>query len=161
MTPSAVTAGGLVLGITGAVILAMGLVLKTPQATLEESTPKWDFNALPDASLASQTADAQVGAGMLVFGFGEQMVAALGSDESSWLATGIALGASSVVAVGAWVFLARFWRPRKITNVLFARLRSLEVGRWWPALAAFGAILNRPRQGEGGFDCRLRRSTAR
>src|SRR5712691_2880741 len=148
MSPSAVTAGGLVLDITGAIILALGLVLKTPEGALEESTPKWDFNAALDASLAAQTADAQVGAGMLVAGFGVQIAAALGWRESSWGATGVALGASAAVAVAAWVFLNRFWHPHKITGALFARMRSLGVGSWWPALAAFGDLLSRPWHGE-------------
>lgn len=129
-------------------ILALGLVLKAPERALEESTPKWDFNAALDASLAAQTADAQVGAGMLVAGFAVQMVAALGWHEPSWNATGFALGAASAVGVAGWVFLVRFWRPRKITQALFARLRSLDVASWWPALAAFGQLLNRPRRDE-------------
>lgn len=148
MTPSAVTAGGLVLDIAGAVILAFGLVLKTPEAALEESTPRAGFNAALDASIASQTADAQVGATLLVAGFGVQLVAALGLDESSWQATGLAVGIASLVAVAAWVFLIRFWRPRRLTQALYVRLRSLDVGSWWPALAAFGGLLNRPTHGE-------------
>ena len=148
MSPSAVTAGGLVLDIAGAIILVRGLVLKRPEEALEESTPRYDFNAALDAGLAAQTADAQVGAALLVFGFGVQMATALGWHESSWWATGIALGAGAVTAVAAWEFLDRFWRPRKIREVLIARLRSLGVGDWWPALAAFGLLLNRPRHDE-------------
>ena len=145
MSPSAVTAGGLVLDIAGAMIIALGLVLKTPEAALEESTPRWGFNAALDASLAAQTADAQIGAAMLVMGFAVQIAAALGWHEESWLATGIALGTAGVAAASAWVFLNRFWRPRRIRQVLYVRLRSLDVGNWWPVLAAFGQLLKRPR----------------
>ena len=148
MSPSAVTAGGLVLDITGAILLVRGLVLKTPEVALEESSPKWNFNAALDASLAAQTADAQVGAGMLALGFGAQMAAALGWHESSWWTTGIALVAGMVAAVAAWEFLDHFWRPRKIEQALFARLRTLEIGSWWPALAAFGELMNRPWRGD-------------
>jgi hypothetical protein len=148
MTPSAVSACGLTLDISGAVIIALGLVLKTPDQALEESTPKWNFNAVLDASIAAQTADAQVGAGLLVAGFAVQMASALGWHESSWRATGIGLALGAVVAVAAWVLLVRFWRPRRIIEALFARLRSLGIGDWWPALAAFGALLNRPRNNE-------------
>jgi hypothetical protein len=148
MSPSAATAGGLLLDISGAIILALGLVMKTPELALEESTPRWDFNAVLDGSLAAQTADAQVGAGLLVLGFGVQMAAALGWRESSWLATGLALGAAALVATAAWMFLRYFWRPRKITQVLFVRLRSLNMASWWPALFAFGGLLNRPWFGE-------------
>jgi hypothetical protein len=76
--PSALTAAGLIFDIAGALILALGLVLKTPQATLDEATPKWNFNAALDASLAAQSADAQVGAGALVLGFTLQIGTALG-----------------------------------------------------------------------------------
>jgi hypothetical protein len=148
MSPSAVAAGGLALDIAGALTLALGLVLKTPQGVLEESTPRYGFNAALDASLAAQTADAQVGAGLLVSGFAVQLASTLGWHEASWWATSYALAAGAVLAALAWLFLKRIWRPRKIIEVLFARLRSLNVGDWWPALAAFGALLNRPRHGE-------------
>ena len=56
--------------------------------------------------------------------------------------------AGSIVAAGAWVFLVRFWRPHRLIEALYARLRSLDISNWWPALAAFGDLLNRPRPGE-------------
>jgi hypothetical protein len=56
---------------------------------------------------------------------------------------------ASIVAVAAWVLLIRFWRPHRVTQVLFARLRSLDIGMWWPALALFGDLLKRPKRKEG------------
>lgn len=64
------------------------------------------------------------------------------------MGTGIALVAGAVTAVAVWEFLDRFWRPRKIKQALFARLRSLDIGDWWPALAAFGELMNRPWRGD-------------
>jgi hypothetical protein len=119
-------------------MLALGLVVKTPQRALDESTPTWNFNVALDASLAAQTADAQVGAAMLMTGFGIQMAGALGWHESSWVATGIALASAIATASLTWVFLVFFWRPRRIRAILVARLRSLDMGLWWPALAAYG-----------------------
>ena len=49
MTPPAITVGGPVLDIAGAVILAFGLVLKTPEAALERLGPWRDWN--PDRTL--------------------------------------------------------------------------------------------------------------
>jgi len=141
VTPSAVTAGGLVLDIAGALILASGLVLKTVEEALDEASPRYDFNASLDASLASQTADAQVGAAVLVAGFLVQGAAALGWHEASWWATIAAVVAAGAAAAGAWMFLTRRWRPMRIRDALFHRLRMSQLGVWWPALAAFGALL--------------------
>jgi hypothetical protein len=128
MTPSAVTAGGLVLDIAGALILAFGLVLKTPEAALKESTPTWNFNASLDASIAAQTADAQVEATLLVTGFAVQLASALGWHESSWFATCVAVVIASIVAVAAWVFLIRVWRPHRLIEALFPEHPSASSG---------------------------------
>jgi hypothetical protein len=136
-----VAAGGLVLDIAGAVILALGLVLKTSTQTLDESTPRHDFNAVLDASLASQVADAQVGATLLVLGFGAQLAAALGWDTSSSRATALTMSIAAAGAVGAWSCLRSYWRPSRTRDLLVARLRASEMGLWWPLLAAYGSIL--------------------
>jgi hypothetical protein len=146
--PSALTAAGLIFDIAGALILALGLVLKTPQAALDEATPRWGFNAVLDASLAAQSADAQVGAGALVLGFALQTGTALGWQERSWTSTAIAVIVAIVCVASAWLFLLRWLRPHRIRELLAARLAASETGIWWPVLAAYGRILKTPFRGE-------------
>jgi hypothetical protein len=147
--PSALTTGGLILDIAGALILALGLVVKTPEATLEEATPRWDFNVYLDASLATQTADAQVGATLLSAGFALQMGGALGWHIVGWSWTTVALVVSLAVAMGAFTFLRHRWRPRKVEDMLFARLRSAQLGQWSALLISYAAVLGEPPIGQG------------
>ena len=72
--PSAFAAGGLVLDIGGALLLALALVFKTPDRAAGESEPRMDFNVDLDVGLAEQTADAQAGASLLTLGFALQLV---------------------------------------------------------------------------------------
>lgn len=138
------------LDIAGAWFLAMGIVMKKPDAAIEEATGKYDFNPALEASLAAQTADAQVGAVVLTAGFGVQMAAALGWHEPSWCATVIAILVGVLAAAAAWLFLHRYWRPRSVKRALVARLRAFSdhMGLWMPALLAYGQTLRCPWRGD-------------
>jgi hypothetical protein len=134
------------LDIVGAVILASGFIFRKPSKAVAESTPTYGYNLALDASLAAQTADAQVGALLLVLGFAVQMVSALGwHRNSAWLAVGLAIGSAVALDALALLLLFGYWRPRQLRAMLYSRLEGLDnVGDWWPALAAYGDLLKCP-----------------
>jgi hypothetical protein len=114
LKPSAVTVGGLLLDIVGAVVLAFGFIFRKPSKAVAEATPMWDYNVSLDASLAAQTADAQVGAALLVLGFAVQMLAALGwHRNSSWSAVALAIPSAATLDALALLFLFKYWRPTR------------------------------------------------
>ncbi len=142
---SAVAAGGLTLDIAGALLLALGLMFKKSAQAVEEASPKWSFNVDLEVALATQTADAQVGALLLVAGFGGQLAASFGARESTWSDVGLAMGAAGVIDVAAALFLFKSWRPFHLRRMLVARLHGLaDMGSWWPALANYGPYLGKP-----------------
>lgn len=138
-------AAGLVLDIAGALLLAMGLMFKKPQHAIGETTPRWDFNLDLDASLARQTADAQVGGLLLTLGFAIQMVAALGWHRtSSWSAVTYATVLAFALDLVCVVSLFRVWRPRHLRRMAVTRLATSDEGSWWPILAYYGPLLGEP-----------------
>jgi hypothetical protein len=143
-TLSAVAAGGLIVDIAGALLLALGLMFKKPRKTIEEASAKWDFNPDLETSLASQTADAQAGGSLLVLGFLVQLAAALGWRETTWRDVAAAVASAAVLDAAVVVLLFRWWRPWQLRRMLLARLETLNYGSWWPALAAYGAYLRKP-----------------
>ena len=150
---SAVAAGGLTLDIAGALLLASGLMFKPPRKAIEEASPMWDFNAALEANVASQTADAQVGAVLLVAGFVAQLVSALGVHAATWSDVAVAAGSAAVVDLVAVAFLLLLWRRWHIRRLLAARLAALaDTGVWGPALAAYGHLLGQPAPPGIGVD---------
>lgn len=144
MSVSAVAAGGLTLDIAGALLLASGLMFKPPEKAIDEASPKWNFNVALEANAASSTADAQVGAVLLAAGFAGQLASTLGARGAGWYAVGLAIGLALAIDFDALLFLVCVWRPWHIRRLLAARLASLEMGSWWPALAAYGSVLGHP-----------------
>jgi hypothetical protein len=144
-TPSAPSAGGLILDVAGALFLAYALISRTAERAIEETTALnyRNYNAALDLTRAQETADAQIGAALLVLGFLTQLSVALGWRETTWLDAGLACyGALVLVAMA--VALERPWRKSRIRGSLAARLRVEEMGHWWPVMAEYGRALDHP-----------------
>jgi hypothetical protein len=139
--PSALAAAGLVLDIAGALMLAFGLMFKKPDVRVEETSTKLGWNTDLEIGLAEQTADAQIGAALLIVGFAFQLTAALGSHVQGWTATAVAIGAAVMVDLFAYWFLKQRWRPRHVKAMLAARIRRIDLGDWPSLLAMYGERL--------------------
>jgi hypothetical protein len=118
-------------------------MFKKPAQAIEELTPHYDFNSALDISAGTQTADAQVGAVLLVLGFLGQLASALGYGRaSSWRTVCEALVAAGLFDLLAVVFLTRFWQRHHVRGMLAARLVGFnDFANWWPALSIYGAAL--------------------
>ena len=150
---SAIAAGGLVLDIAGALLLAVGLMFKTPKRAINEATPRYDFNVELDANVAMQTADAQVGALLLVSGFAAQFASSLGVHATTWWDIGLAIGAAAAVDAVATLFLFWKWRRFHIRRMLGARLES--GAELWITVAAYGPVLGTPAPADIGVESRI------
>jgi hypothetical protein len=106
------------------------------------------FNTDLETSLASQTADAQAGASLLILGFTVQLAAALGWRAGTWPDVAAAIASAVLIDAAVIVLLFRWWRPWHLRRMLFARLNALDYASWWPALAGFGARLGKPAPDE-------------
>ena len=100
MPTNYVAIASLVVSVAGAVLLARGLAFQTPRHYAAEQPgalyPR-TTNIPGDAARASDVADAQAGAGLLVVGFAAQVVAALRSDWASWEAIVAAATAALII----------------------------------------------------------------
>jgi hypothetical protein len=115
MSPSPLSAGGLVLEIAGAIELASAYAFKRPRDIRFESRSYWNYNMPLLVSLAKQTADAWIGGILLVLGFAAQFESALGASVSSVVITvPVAVG----IAVGAHIALRVWLRPWSVRRVM-------------------------------------------
>src|SRR5690348_7835436 len=79
---SPVASAGLVLDVAGALLIALGLIVKRPEEVAREVGSYVGSNPYLHISLLTQTADAQVGAAYLMLGFAGQFLAAAGWHPS-------------------------------------------------------------------------------
>jgi hypothetical protein len=121
-------AGGLVLDLAGALLLALALALKAPAQRQAESAQALKFSAALDLELAKQRANALVGALLLVFGFAFQLVAALGAQPSApaWLAP----LAAAIFAIAIGALLIVFGWPWMARRTIRQRLTLYEPDEW-------------------------------
>jgi hypothetical protein len=101
-----------VLDIGGALMLAVGLAFRRPEVSVEEATNTFGgYSPAEDVARATQTADAQIGAGLLTLGFVLQLDSAIGWHKNTgWVTFGIAVGAAALFDLAAWLFLRCYWR---------------------------------------------------
>jgi hypothetical protein len=163
VSSSALAAAGLLVEIVGAMVLGSAVFLRRSEQILEEASPKWNFNAELHASLARQTADAQVGLALLIVGFAAQFTAALGVNPSGPWAWAVAGYLFSITVVGALLVLSEGLRPRYVRTAVLKQLERSDVNIWWLVLRAYGRQLNRYRsanQAWGDFGLALLGSAA-
>jgi hypothetical protein len=146
---SAIDAAGLIVDAVGATVLVLGAALKRPWQATDEATPKYGYNAALDVALAKQTADAQVGAALLVAGFAAQLVAALGWTAESCLALALALAAAAILSAASILFLLLVWRPRRGARAMWSRLAGTQVDDWPNAIHTYARELGKFKS-EGG-----------
>ncbi len=125
--------------------LAASLMLKGPSSWREETETLAGGNSKLFISVSIQSADAQVGALLLVHGFSGQFLSSLGDAE--WLSLGAALGIGLGVAAGLVIFLAACWRPRNARRAIAEQLVVRERGEWWAMMNNWGAWLDHLEHG--------------
>jgi hypothetical protein len=165
LVSSPFAAGGLVLDLTGAIILAIALALKRPAQRQAQTEQALKYNAAVDLDLARQRVAAIVGVLLLVLGFACQLVASLGVQPSAqaWIAP-IAAAYLSLVTLG---FLGLVLWPWAEHRAISQRLALFEPDEWagfsvemphhvpeyQGVLAAYAfALGTRPRRGETPYD---------
>ena len=150
-------AGALVLEIVGAVTLAASFMFKRPSSWREETETLAGGNFKLFISMAIQSADAQVGALLLVLGFSGQFLSSLG--DADWLSLLPALAIGVGLAAGLVIFLLAYWRPRNVRRALAEQLVVRDRGEWWAAMNNWGAWLDRFEPGFMLFPRRWERRT--
>jgi len=124
---SPLAAGGLILDIAGALALASAFAFKRPGDIAAEAGTYWDFNAPLLLSIAKQTADAWVGAALLMLGFAGQFDSALGSHSLSFSVTVPLAIAIDLVALAG---LYRGLRPWNVRRLIESLLAGQDVAKW-------------------------------
>lgn len=145
---SATASAGLILDLVGAALLVFGAALRKSWETADMATTRYDFNPDVHVGLAKQTADARVGATLLVLGFSGQLLSAFGVDCSA----GAVVAATSAGATLASLAAALLWRPwerrvairRALANELWRHRRNMAT-LWQSILDAYGYRMNTPR----------------
>jgi hypothetical protein len=144
---SAATAAGLVLDAFGAAVLVFGLAFRRSWQTADLATFKYDFNSDIHIELAKQTADARVGATLLVAGFLGQLLAAVGVDCSSGVTVALAVclaGAAGLLAVTLWRrHEQRVGIRRALLNDLRRKRREPQI--WQLILDEYGPYIGAER----------------
>ncbi len=161
---SPITAGGLLLDIAGAYVLAMAFMFKNPkEARREAATGIVGGNTFLYISLAKQTADAWVGATLLTGGFLAQLLDnAIGGERPSWLCLGITLSIAGALIVVAVLLLHFVVRPIFVGRAVESRLgftwREVHrpdnfpnnpaeaVRQWWIAVEVWGWHIGQERR---------------
>jgi hypothetical protein len=123
-TISALSAGGLILDIGGAIILAIGLIGKKQSAMIRESQSPYGGSANPLLILAMvrQRVDAQVGVTLLVLGFVCQMDSPLGW-QPPWARLWPVLAVSTGILLTTAVLWPYWWAPRQLKRAAGAGAR--------------------------------------
>jgi hypothetical protein len=169
VTTSPIAAGGLVLDVAGALMLASAFMFKRPRAWRQESTTYVGGNAPLFLSAARQNADAWVGGLLLAAGFGAQFIASVGADPSwagLWLTLPVAVALDAIAFAALWWWLRPLNIRRAIAHDLEQRWDDYErdyqedeaVKQWWAAVEAWGFLLyneRRPDEGLPEFGRRL------
>lgn len=117
-----VAEAGLIVDIAGAWALAMGLTVKDAASVALETASFYGGNPYLARSAAAQRADAQVGAVLLSLGFFGQFASSVGW-EPRWATSALMVGLAMAIAIVAYVFLFRLWRPLTIARVEAERQR--------------------------------------
>jgi hypothetical protein len=138
---SPLAAAGLIVDSFGAIFIALGLMWKRPAHWFEEAETKAGYNTRLFLGHAVQTADAQVGAALLVLGFIAQLIAASGCAPS-WLSLKLAIALACAVGVLAFLFLVAYWRSRNIRRAIAFWLQTVDREEWRLALDNWGARLD-------------------
>jgi hypothetical protein len=112
---SEINAGGLVLGIGGALALASAFMFKRPREVASETSSAWGWNPSLLESVAKQTADAWVGGTLLSLGFALQLADAVGFDPE-WATLLVTLSAALATLVFAAVLLFDILRPWNVSR---------------------------------------------
>ena len=158
MLASPIAAGGLVLDIAGALILASAFMLKRPTAWRQESTTYVGGNAPLFLSAAKQTADAWVGGALLAAGFAAQLVPTVGADPPwlcLWLTLPVAISVSAIAAAVLWRVLRPLNIQRAIAHDLEQRWvdyqrdypdREEAERQWWAAIESWGYFIYKERR---------------
>jgi hypothetical protein len=115
----------LIVDVAGAWALALSFMAKRSEEIVDETASLTGWNAAMMRSIAEQTADAQVGAVLLTFGFLGQFAASVGWTPS-WASTALMVPLAVAVAAAAFAFLWFVWRPVKVRNVERARSRRRD-----------------------------------
>jgi hypothetical protein len=122
---SPLAAGGLLLDVAGALMLASAFIFKRPSSVRSETAGYWGANPYLFVSLAKQTADAWIGGALLASGFLAQLLSAA-NVRASWLGVDGALAAAGAVDLLALLALWRVLRPFNVRRAL-----ELELTQRW------------------------------